>query len=85
MAESSMNGAVLLLPGPRQVPYEEALTMPIPAPPLRVGDRGDAVARLRRTLEAIKRAVDAKERDVRVFGGATEVVLRNLQEQSAIP
>jgi hypothetical protein len=30
--------------------------MPIPAPPLRVGDRGDAVARLHRTLEAIKRA-----------------------------
>ncbi|MFF9120455.1 neuraminidase-like domain-containing protein [Streptomyces massasporeus] len=58
--------------------------MPVPAAPLRLGDRGEAVAQLHRTLEAIKRVIDPKERDARVFGGATEAVLRKLQEQSAI-
>ena len=45
--------------------------MPIPAAPLRRGDRGTAVAQLHRTLEAINRAIESKERDGRVFGGAT--------------
>src|SRR5215204_2933257 len=59
--------------------------MPIPAAPLRRGDRGPTVAQLHRTLEAINRAIDPRERDARIFGGATEGVLRKLQEQSAIP
>ena len=59
--------------------------MPIPAAPLRRGDRGPAVAQLHRTLEAINRAIDPKERDGRFFGDATEGVLRKFQEQSAIP
>jgi len=58
--------------------------MPVPAPPLRRGDRGDVVAELQRTLEAINRPVDATEYDAHVFGETTEAVLRKLQEQSAI-
>jgi hypothetical protein len=58
--------------------------MPIPAAPLRLGDRGDAVADLHRTLEAIKRSVDPKEREAQVFGPATEALLRKLQDQSGI-
>lgn len=59
--------------------------MPIPAVPLRRGDRGAAIAQLHRTLEAINRTIEPKERDNHVFGGATEGVLRTFQEQSAIP
>ena len=59
--------------------------MPIPAPPLRLGDRGDAVGWLHRTLEAIRRVVDAQEQDARLFGASTEAVLRKLQQDSAIP
>ena len=59
--------------------------MPIPVPPLQRGDRGEAVAQLHRTLEAIGRPVDPKERKTRVFGGGTEAVLRKLQGDSAIP
>jgi len=59
--------------------------MPIPAAPLRAGDRGDAVGWLHRTLEAINRVVDRQERDARLFGPSTEAVLRKLQEQSGIP
>src|SRR5688500_7565795 len=59
--------------------------MPIPVPPLRIGDRGDAVGWLHRTLEAINRAVDAPERDALLFGASTEAVVRTLQQDSAIP
>ncbi|MEO8411741.1 MAG: peptidoglycan-binding protein, partial [Propionivibrio sp.] len=59
--------------------------MPIPAAPLRRGDRGTAVAQLHRTLEAIHRAIEPKERDGRVFGGATENLISELQKQSALP
>jgi peptidoglycan hydrolase-like protein with peptidoglycan-binding domain len=58
--------------------------MPVPAPPLRVGDRGDAVGWLHRTLEAINRAVDRRGRDAGEFGASTEAVLRTLQEQSGV-
>lgn len=58
--------------------------MPIPAAPLRRGDRGTAVAQLHRTLEAIGRTIDQAERDARIFGPATEAVLSELQTQSAI-
>ena len=58
--------------------------MPIPAHPLGLGDRGDAVGRLHRTLEALNRVVDRQERDAGLFGASTESVLRTLQEQSAI-
>ena len=59
--------------------------MPIPATPLRRGDRGAAVAQLHRTLEAINRTIEPKERDSRVFGGATADVISELQTQSALP
>jgi len=59
--------------------------MPIPAAPLRRGDSGPAVAQLHRTLEAINRTIEPQERDARVFGGATEEVLRKFQDQSGLP
>ena len=59
--------------------------MPIPAAPLRRGNRGAAIAQLHRTLEAINRPIDPRERDGRFFGDATEGVLRKFQEQSATP
>jgi hypothetical protein len=59
--------------------------MPIPAAPLRRGDRGAAVADLHRTLEAINRVVDKTERAGRIFGGATEGLLREFQKQAALP
>lgn len=59
--------------------------MPIPAAPLRRGDRGPAVAQLHRTLEAINCVIEPKERDGRFFGDATEDVLREFQKQSALP
>jgi hypothetical protein len=58
--------------------------MPIPATPLRRGDRGAAVADLHRTLEAMSRPIEPSERAAMTFGGATEDVLRELQAQSAI-
>jgi Neuraminidase-like domain/Putative peptidoglycan binding domain len=59
--------------------------MPIPAAPLHRNDRGSAVAQLHRTLEALNWPIDPQERDARLFGEATEVVLRTLQESSGIP
>jgi|GEM_PF-6989331 len=59
--------------------------MPIPSEPLRRSDRGTFVAQLHRTLEAINRAIDQKERDARVFGGVTEAILREFQTQSTLP
>src|SRR5688572_8144783 len=58
--------------------------MPIPATPLRRGDRGAAVADLHRTLEAMSRPVEPGERAAMTFGGATEDLLRELQAQSGI-
>jgi hypothetical protein len=62
---------------------QERPIMPIPAGPLRRGDRGDAVAQLHRTLEAINRATEPRERHERVFG--EEGVLRKLPEQESDP
>ena len=59
--------------------------MPIPAAPLRRGDRGTDVAQLHRTLEAINRTIEPKESDGRIFGGVTENVISELQKQSALP
>jgi hypothetical protein len=59
--------------------------MPIPEPPLQLGGRGNAVGWLHCTLETINRVVDAQERDERLFGASTEAVLRELQQDSAIP
>ena len=59
--------------------------MPVPAAPLRRGDRGSSVAQLHRTFEAINRVIEPKERDGRVFGGATEKVISEFQTQSALP
>ena len=59
--------------------------MPIPAAPLRRGDRGDAVAALHRTLEAINRVIDPADRDRRIFGVPTEGVIRDFQTQAALP
>lgn len=58
--------------------------MPIPSTPLRRGDRGAAVADLHRTLEAMDRAVEPRERATSTFGAATEELLRELQGQSGI-
>lgn len=59
--------------------------MPIPEYPLRKGDRGEAVAALHRSLEAIGRVIDPSDRDSQIFGAATEKVILDLQQGSGIP
>jgi len=59
--------------------------MPIPPAPLRRGDRGPLVAALHRTLESLNRKIDQTERDRRIFGMATEEVIRAFQGQAALP
>jgi hypothetical protein len=60
------------------------ISMSISAFPLRLGDRGDTVADLHRTLELLQLPIDQGERDRRVFGPATQAVLRDLQTKCAI-
>ncbi|MEO8554798.1 MAG: carboxypeptidase-like regulatory domain-containing protein, partial [Kofleriaceae bacterium] len=59
--------------------------MPIPATPLRRNDRGPAVAALHRTFEILNRKIDQRERDTRVYGAATEALVREYQTQSGAP
>ncbi|HWL39453.1 MAG TPA: Tc toxin subunit A, partial [Gemmatimonadaceae bacterium] len=58
--------------------------MPIPAAPLRRGDRGPEVASLHRTFESLDYVVDQSERDSRSFGPGTEELMRRFQGQSSI-
>ena len=59
--------------------------MPIPASPLRRADAGPAVADLHRTFESLNRVIDQAERDSRSFGPATEALVGEYQQQSALP
>ena len=59
--------------------------MPIIAITLRRGDRGGAVTALHRSLESLGHTVEPSERDMRVFGEATEAIIRDLQERASLP
>ena len=59
--------------------------MPLSVMLLRLSNDGPDVAILHRALESLSRRVDVDERRRRLFGPATEALLRELQAQSGLP